>query len=722
MSGSTFGSFEIGRRAIHVQQHGAHVTGQNIANANTEGYSRQIQHMKALIPAAVPGVQTPPGYGVEISDIDRIRSEFYDNQILTAINNRSYWGRLGETLGTIEAIFLEPGDLGINTALSDFFDAWQELSVNPESYAVRISLREQADTLISVVGGIYDRLDDLKADLEHEISATVDDINGLSREIAELNKSIIFMQAIGKKSNEMFDERDKRLQELSEILNIRIIQKDNGGVEVLAGGRILVQDDRYFKLHTKEITDEDALQDKLFIYNEMDSLLNITGGKVKGLLQSYNDEVFAYQRSVDELVYSLVQQVNALHRDGNGLEGSVGVNFFEAWEDVMPGDIVIDQLSLALGADEEGNITGLNMGKWPDYNKLLNGNYNISTTIVAAGGMDDSAEVAATYSLNSGPLVANVTVEDDNALNSSILFQVTKVGDDHVYVNYQIYHTDQAGNTTMGEGVKKLYTGGEAYNEGKNQLTYTSKDADGNGLDMVLDLELHGIGNFSVGDKFVINTAAASIQGDQTLSLTKEGSTVHKLVLAEFDGKTNEIKFFQLDANSGEHRDVTFYVTIDELEDEPEAASFSVGPYQPENMNEYIHRAVKKFRLSNEVRADLANIASADNKGAVGDGANALSIARLRDTKVMQGDKATFQDFFRGMIAELGVTGREAERMTLAMGAVETRMREHQESVSGVSLDDEMLNLIQFQHSYNAAAKFLSTIDEMLETLIHNVG
>ncbi len=717
MSSSTFGSFEIGRRAIHVQQHGAHVTGQNIANANTEGYSRQIQHMKALIPAAVPGVQTPPGYGVEVSDIDRIRSEFYDNQIMTAINNRSYWGRLGETLGTIEAIFQEPGEMGINTALSDFFDAWQELSVNPESYAVRISLREQAQTLISVVEGIYDRLDDLKFDLEKEISATVEDINGLSREIAELNKSIIFMQAIGKKSNEMLDERDKRLQELSELVNIRVIKKDNGAVEVFAGGRILVQDDRYFKLHTEEITNEDKLQDEIFIYNEMDSLLSITGGKLKGLLQSYNNELFNYQRSMDELVYSLVQEVNALHRDGFGLEGSIGVNFFEAWEDVMPGEITIDRLSLKLGEDKDRNIIGLNMNKWPDYNKLLNGDYSISSGVIT-DETPSIAEVATTYSLNGGDLVTTVATDGDNELNSSILFEVTKVGDDHVYVNYHLYHTNKDGVTSYGEGVKKLSTG--AVNS--NMYASDGVPVDDWELELVLDME--EIGNFSVGDKFVINVAAGSAEDDHTLSLGYEGGAIYKLVMDEgnFNEKTHELKFFQLDGNTGEQRDVIFHVTVNEFEDEPDAATFSVGPYRPENINHYIHRAVKKFQISNKVRADLAYIAAADNTGAAGDGANALSIARLRDAKVMQGDKATFHDFFRGMIAELGVTGREAERMTLAMGAVETRMREYQESVSGVSLDDEMLNLIQFQHSYNAAAKFLSTIDEMLEMLINNVG
>ena len=144
---STFGSFEIGRRAIHAQQKGTQVTGQNIANANTEGYTRQMVHMKALVPAAAPGVITPPGYGVEVSDISRVKSEFYDDQIRKGLTAQKYWERMKETTEAIESILQEPGESGINATLSEFFDAWQELSVNPENHAVRIGLREQAETL-----------------------------------------------------------------------------------------------------------------------------------------------------------------------------------------------------------------------------------------------------------------------------------------------------------------------------------------------------------------------------------------------------------------------------------------------------------------------------------------------------------------------------------------------------------------------------------------------
>ena len=478
---STFGSFEIGRRAIHAQQKGAQVTGQNIANANTEGYSRQVVMMKALVPPAAPGVVTPPGYGVAISDITRVKSEFYGDQLMKALTSQSYWDRMGQTLGGIEVIFQEPGETGINISLNEFFDAWQELSVNPESFAARISLREQASTLTSVVRDIYKRLDELKFDVEKEVEASLKQVNSLAKEITELNKKIVYLQALGQKSNEMLDERDLRLQELSQLVDIRVLQKDNGSVEVLAAGRILLHDDRYFPLEMKvnDVNHGDGtVTQEIEIFNKSGSKLSVEGGGIAGMLESYNRAFPQYQGKLDELVYNLVIEVNKIHQEGFGLDGENNRDFFR-------------------------------------------------------------------------PITAG----------------------------------DRAAS------------------------------------------------NFYVDDAIL--------------------------------GNLNFI--------------ATAYTDADPLDPDFEPP----GP---------------------------------------GNGINALKIAQLREALVDGLGKATFHDFFRGMIVDLGVEGRETQRMSLSMGTVAERMREQQESVSGVSLDDEMLNLIQYQHAYNAASKYLNVLDQMLGTLISEIG
>ncbi|HAA34137.1 MAG TPA: flagellar hook-associated protein FlgK [Firmicutes bacterium] len=469
--GSTFGSFEIGRRALHAQQKGAQVTGQNIANANTEGYSRQLVLMKALVPPAAPGVETPPGYGVAISDIRRIKSEFYGDQIMKSTTSQNYWKRVRETLDGIEIIFQEPEETGINTALNEFFDAWQDLSVNPESHAVRLSLREQAEALTGLVRDIYGRLDELKFDVRKELQATLTQINTLAAEIADLNKKITYLQALGQKSNELLDQRDLCLQELSKHVNIRVNEKVGGSLEVLAGGCILLHDDRHFDL---EISEEGG---KLAVCNEIGAELSIRegDGAIAGLLDSYNTIFPRYQGALNELVFNLVQKVNDLHKNGYGLDGSTtGIDFF-------------------------------------------------------------------------------TDIEEQNA-----------------------------------------------------------------------------------------NTAA-------------------------------------------------------------------------------LH-----FSISDAIKDDLNKIAAASQADHPGDGSNALKIAQLREKLVMGGppgdETTTFHDYFRGVMADLGVEGREAERMSLAMERVMESLQEKQESISGVSLDDEMLNLVQYQHAYNAAARFLNVLDEMLGVLFSEIG
>ncbi len=490
--GSTFGSFEIGRRAVHAQQKGVQVTGQNIANANTEGYHRQAVLMKALVPPAAPGVETPPGYGVKVNDIIRVRSGFYEDQMMKSLTALNYWERMEQTYSGIEVIFQEPDETGINVALNEFFDAWQELSVNPENYAVRLGLLEQANSLTGLVRDIYGRLTELKFDVRKELDATLTEINSLAAEVAELNGKISYLQAMKQKSNELLDQRDLCLQELSELINIRVNERADGSIEVLAGGHILLHDDHVFKLKIEEETEEGNGILQLSVQNEMGTKLSIQDGDgaIAGMLQSYNEVFPQYQGDLDELVYALIEEVNNLHREGYGLDGTGKRNFFETYN-----------------TENEENPAP-----------------------------SDKLGIAAKFAVSADLTIGNI------AASSSV---VKEEGDDELIA-------------------------------------------------------------------------------------------------------------------------------------------------------------------------------------APGDGSVALKIARLREALTMEKEEnkgtATFSDFFRGVIANLGVEGRETQRMSVSLENVRDRIQERQEAVSGVSLDDEMLNMIQYQHAYNAAARFLNVLDEMLGVMFSEIG
>ena len=439
------------------------------------------------------------------------------------------------------------------------------------------------------------------------------------------------------------------------------------------------------------------------------------------MLETFNEVLPFYRAAVDDLSYNLVQEVNRLHREGYGLDGSTGLNFFEPWEDPMPGDVIItpDPDGSGFGADPETNITSLNFPPGIPDRKLLDGEYRLETETGYNGV--STAEAVSSYSRNGQALVGGVNVaDDDNELNSSIFFEVTKLDGEDIYLHYSYIHTKVNGDgelqTDTDEGIKKLTAG--QLNAG---VAFGSDD----GWTLELDLALEDILNFSEGDKFIIQVSAAGTGSDQIRLESTDGGTtkpVYTITASSgaFEGEQT-LEFFQLDESTGEYRKASLTVGVNGLTSEADAAVFTVGPFEPEYPREYIYQAAANLKVNPYLIENKEAVAAAGKKGAPGDGANALEIARLREEPIAGLGNTTFEDFFRGLMVDLGVQGREAQRLEYNMNAIYENMAEQAESISGVSLDDEMLNMVQYQHSYNAAAKFLSVIDQMLETLINEI-
>ncbi|MGB4502547.1 MAG: flagellar hook-associated protein FlgK, partial [Dethiobacteria bacterium] len=243
-----FGSIETGRSALRAQMMGMAVSGQNVANANTPGYSRQRVELAPAVPALTTGLSLVPGYGVEITAITRVRSEFYHTQAMSSGSYLSYWEMRAEAFQGAEVIFMEPGENGLSGYLNDFFDSWQELSGSPESAAVRMSLREQAISFTDAVQDTYLRLTDLQVGLKNELAKRVQEVNQLAAEAAAINEHIIFAGALGESPNALLDQLDLVLEQLSGLVDIRVYRKNSGAVEIFAGGRLLVQDQQHYAL------------------------------------------------------------------------------------------------------------------------------------------------------------------------------------------------------------------------------------------------------------------------------------------------------------------------------------------------------------------------------------------------------------------------------------------------------------------------------------------
>ncbi|OXM86365.1 flagellar hook-associated protein FlgK [Paenibacillus rigui] len=241
---STFSGIEISKRALFTQQAAINTTGHNIANSNTEGYSRQVVNMNAARPIEYPGLQksTVPGQmgqGVEFNSVTRIRQQFLDDQFRNENKQLGSYTVQNDTLDKLQSIMNEPSDSGIRTVLDNFWKSWTDLSKDPENVTGRKIVRENAVALADAFNTISKQLNDLSNDLTSSIDTKATQVNSLSSSIASLNNEITRIEALGDDANDLRDQRDLLTDQLSKVVNIQVTNTPDG-YNIDIGGTNLV--------------------------------------------------------------------------------------------------------------------------------------------------------------------------------------------------------------------------------------------------------------------------------------------------------------------------------------------------------------------------------------------------------------------------------------------------------------------------------------------------
>jgi len=200
---NTFMGIEIGKRSIVTHQVALDVTGHNIANANTDGYSRQAANIVTTSPWHTPVLIGNAkvgqlGTGSEVSDIQRYRDSFIDAQIRQESRTSGYWSSVQENLSQIEGILNEPSDEGLREVMDSFWESWQDLSANPESESSRSVVKERGAALAEAVNHTYQQLVDLREDVNTEVKVITTEINSMAEQIADLNRQIQAIRQAGK--------------------------------------------------------------------------------------------------------------------------------------------------------------------------------------------------------------------------------------------------------------------------------------------------------------------------------------------------------------------------------------------------------------------------------------------------------------------------------------------------------------------------------------------
>ncbi|WP_270583274.1 flagellar hook-associated protein FlgK [Bacillus smithii] len=232
---STFHGLEVAKRGMMAQQTALYTTSQNIANANTPGYSRQRVNFVQTEPYPAASMNRPQipgqmGTGVEAGSIERIREQFLDVQYRNENNKLGYWDSRSTALSRLEDVFAEPSDNdGLSAVMNEFWQSLQDLSVNPENEGARSVVLQRAQGVVDTFHYLSNSISDIQGDLGNQISVGIKDVNSILKQITELNQQIGAVEPNGYLPNDLYDERDRLVDQLSSYLNVKVEKIPSGG-------------------------------------------------------------------------------------------------------------------------------------------------------------------------------------------------------------------------------------------------------------------------------------------------------------------------------------------------------------------------------------------------------------------------------------------------------------------------------------------------------------
>jgi len=616
---STFAGIELGKRGLITHQAALHVTGHNVANTDTEGYSRQQVTLEVFDPLYIPGLTrelTPGqiGQGVQIEKILRARDMLLEDRILSEGNTLAYWKSLNDWIYQVELVHNEPTDRSIMNVLDKFWASWQELANNPEEIGARQAVREYGNALSYHIQSNFGALKAIRDNIEETVQVRVEEINTLAKQIAHLNGEILRSEASGDNPNDLWDKRDLLVEKLSEYVDIHIGRSDKDEFFVYIGGKHLVQGKHFEKLVLRRNPENEGYSDVL--WKDDSDNLKLRSGELKALLDARDNELRQQIDALDTFTINLVDLVNGIHRKGFGLNLRTGLDFFKE-----------NPISVNALGDHDFNRDG-----------LVDGTALFRITGTQELNADDVVGLSGIITLNSG-----ITVEYTNTDTiSDIIERVNNAGTDvKMFLDSEQKLVVRADTPVF--HIAHLEDSG-------NFLVQYSGILQGSGPEGAFDYRTVGM--------------AQNIAGDYMVTQMQHPSSWISLS----DAIVNEV----------------------------ESIAASVG-------------------------TDTDGDGIPDLSHGVGNGDNALKIAGLRFNRVMIGGSTTLNEYYQSTIAGTGLRGEVAESESMNRGLIVENLKNLRKSISGVNIDEELVNLVKFQHGYAAAARFVTEMNKMLDVLINRM-
>jgi flagellar hook-associated protein 1 FlgK len=335
--------------ALYAQRRGLEVVGQNIANANTDGYSRQSVDLQEIGGPSVPAFwarYTGTGSGVQVADITRYRDLFLEIRGALEHGTQGHLDQLKNALGSLETLFGEPSDQGIQEQMTELWSGFDDVANNVDSAASRQQLLQRATTLANTFNTTASNLGTMHQSTLSELNALVDDVNTKAASVAKLNEAIKARKAGGLDANDLMDQRDLMAQDLANKIGATIRSGEDGQIALSVGGTSLVYGASSEKLVVDSTTSTTVIR-----WQKDNYPASVSSGEAGGDLQILNQTLPQYMSGLDAIAVQLRDQVNALH-------SAIGGTLDVAASNQSAAGTLSFQMALNGGAAQTVSLTG----------------------------------------------------------------------------------------------------------------------------------------------------------------------------------------------------------------------------------------------------------------------------------------------------------------------------------------------------------------------------
>lgn len=714
---SAFHGLNTSYTGLIAHQAALNTVGHNIANVNTEGYTRQRVSLVESYPYTMPGMNNAVspgqlGSGVSVQDIKQVRDQFLDQQFRAEQPKLGAWTARKYALDKIENIINEPSDNGITVALNDFWKSLQELGNDPGSSTTRAQVAQKANALCDMITSVSDQLNDLRSDLDdligtgakntvtggqnRQTDGVTGQINSLVKDIADLNKQIKQVETDpNQNANDWRDQRNLKIDQLSNLIDIRVNEQFDGTVEITLGGQQLVSGQDYKEITAVKVADPNIpgqMVNKLVWPDGSD--VKLTDGYLKGIMDARDSILPTYLNQIDQVAMSLYNGMNSMQAAGYSLneeESQHQQSHVNEFFTIYPENAgkAFFAMRLSVNKDLTGTVENLNkIAASAIASNTAAGisNYHNGVNAFAMSTMLQSEYIGGQLTLISEPNSRYIQTQYFQGKGDGIVPTVdsTTAGADTAHFSINVSEALYRKTGSVYSPISSVAPS----NDITSSFRYYKTNADGT---MSLDASRITTATYNY---------AAGPPEATTVDFAIGGATPSVGDVISFENMDTKA-FYDADGNALQPHLFKFNGTTWDVI-KPGLSSINI--YNANGQQDVTATGGKLSYVNGKLMATI----------------NVLGTEKSYEYKFDKG--VGFEDFTNKMISMLGVDSGEATKMTDNETLMSKQIDDLRQSVMGVSIDEELTQMIKYQKGYSACARMTTTFDEMLDIIINKLG